>query len=767
MDTSTGNSSGTRPGLTAATAARPSRARQKPALAALAALLAAATAAATAITPPGETQARAQTPAQQTPAQDQELCDAGGTAQFGDITSDEYAAAYILCSKALGISKGKKNGDFGASDNLTRTQMAAFLIRLWTKNLEQKCPSGQHPFADVPDGHWATPHISCLYALGITKGTTATTYTPDGTVTAAQVTRFTARLLVAAQPSACDLAGDELAQAAACFTRLNIAPNTIEASSGVEATRAQMIVYLIGVWHHATGRGTPPAPPERPKPPSSVTMGVSSRRPAVGDSLTVTATVLDGYGIAEPGTEVELFVDAESRATAATDSDGRSVFTLSSPTGPANEGGYDSLQARIRGTGTVSRPAGVFWQTPRAHRITLAISPDKPHSNAVRTLTATAFRGSSPLAGRKVELHVDGVLQQTATTDSAGRAEFTRRGPLHGPFDLAKAVLAQDRGVVSEEVLFSWPLRARGGHSGNHWELVWKDEFNGSSLDASKWRASNNCPPVYLACETDRPANVEVSDGMLRLRALRERYTGTNDWRGLGHQFGPVNNPTTGVHQTKDFTAARIDTRSTKSFTYGRFEMLGKLPQGYGSFFAYWLRPTEDSPYGTGPSAGEMDIAEGANIGEGGVAAQLPGPGWGVHHVVHMGLPFTNPVELTNLKTNPAESFHLYAAEWDTKSIRMYIDGGLVFTLPREDWFSKPAGHSAPLGNPNAPFDVPFYMAIHNTVGNWAVETAPDNEVPDATAFPTEFAVDYVRVYECRPPASIAVPGPGQGCETR
>ena len=138
--------------------------------------------------------------------------------------------------------------------------MAAFLARLWRDNLKRECPSEPaHTFTDV-DGSFAKADIACIYALGVTKGTTDTTYGPSQDLDTAAVTRFVARLLNKASPGACALAGAELAQAAACLTRLNIAPNTSEATSTDPTPRAQMVVYLIGAWHHASGRGQPPSP---------------------------------------------------------------------------------------------------------------------------------------------------------------------------------------------------------------------------------------------------------------------------------------------------------------------------------------------------------------------------------------------------------------------------------------------------------------------------------------------------------------------------
>ena len=58
------------------------------------------------------------------------ICDSEGVAQFSDVADSDYAAAYILCMRALGLSQGRSDGDFGPDRELNRGQMASFLIRL-------------------------------------------------------------------------------------------------------------------------------------------------------------------------------------------------------------------------------------------------------------------------------------------------------------------------------------------------------------------------------------------------------------------------------------------------------------------------------------------------------------------------------------------------------------------------------------------------------------------------------------------------------------
>ena len=192
------------------------------------------------------------------------LCDSAGVEQFSDVAEGDYGAAYALCARAVGLSQGTGGGEFSPDGKLSREQMAKFLVRLWRDSLKRPCPSEPaHSFTDVASS-FAVEEIACLYALGITKGTTDTTYSPTGDLSTAAVTRFLARLLNEHQAGTCDLSGDELAAAAACLVGLNVAPSAGEAASSGVASRAQMTVYLMGAWHRASGRGQPPEPPTRP-----------------------------------------------------------------------------------------------------------------------------------------------------------------------------------------------------------------------------------------------------------------------------------------------------------------------------------------------------------------------------------------------------------------------------------------------------------------------------------------------------------------------
>ena len=78
-----------------------------------------------------------------------------------------------------------------------------------------------------------------------------------------------------------------------------------------------------------------------------------------------------------------------------------------------------------------------------------------------------------------------------------------------------------------------------------------------------------------------------------------------------------------------------------------------------------------------------------------------------------------------------ADTFHVFAVEWDPGAIRWYVDDSLYKTVTPND-----------LPRPWV-FDHPFFIILNVAVGgSW-----PGN--PDTTTvFPQTMRVDYVRVYE-------------------
>ncbi|GAA0858599.1 hypothetical protein GCM10009114_28810 [Aliiglaciecola litoralis] len=292
------------------------------------------------------------------------------------------------------------------------------------------------------------------------------------------------------------------------------------------------------------------------------------------------------------------------------------------------------------------------------------------------------------------------------------------------------------------------------------WVMVWNDEFDGSSIDSSKWTHEVDCDGGgnnEKQCYSDSEENSFLADGKLNIVAKPAEE---------------------GAEQP--YTSARLKTRYKGDWTYGRFEMRAKLPSGQGSWPAFWMMPT-DEVYGSWPRSGEIDIMEAVNL----KVANEEGVEEGyIHGTLHYGRLWPNNEESGKSylpESNPADDFHTYAIEWQEGEIRWYMDGYLYATqmasevrynskgeavgLKHRGWFAEyfniATGEKEVQWN-TAPFDQDFYIILNLAVGGDWPENV-NNRGIDAAAFENgqTFEIDYVRVYEC----SID-PLTGKGCET-
>ncbi len=246
-------------------------------------------------------------------SQTTDLCGDTSEIVFTDVTDSNYGADYMRCLKAIGISQGRPDGSYQPSRKLNRAQMASFLVRLWRDVLDQDCPAGSTPFTDVPAGGSHSDNITCLYNLGITKGTTDDTYGPDDPLKANQISRFMLRLYErAGEGEECETSDDELDQAVTCLASINVLPDPEEGTGAEDVTRDRMAVYMVGLWHNTAKEEPPPPPPEYPEPaktstttstaptsttsiPESTTVGSASEALLILAELTVTSENRTGY----------------------------------------------------------------------------------------------------------------------------------------------------------------------------------------------------------------------------------------------------------------------------------------------------------------------------------------------------------------------------------------------------------------------------------------------------------------------------------------
>lgn len=104
---------------------------------------------------------------------------------FTDVASDAYYADAVAWAVQNNITSGVDVATFGPDQICTRAQTVTFLYRLMKGNAEATAA-----FSDVvPDKYYASA-VTWAVGNGITNGTSAVTFSPDLTVTRAQVVTF-------------------------------------------------------------------------------------------------------------------------------------------------------------------------------------------------------------------------------------------------------------------------------------------------------------------------------------------------------------------------------------------------------------------------------------------------------------------------------------------------------------------------------------------------------------------------------------------------
>ena len=191
-------------------------------------------------------------------------------------------------------------------------------------------------------------------------------------------------------------------------------------------------------------------------------------------------------------------------------------------------------------------------------------------------------------------------------------------------------------------------------------------------------------------------------------------------------------NATAGTKVKKSYTSGRISTQNLKTFTYGRFEVRAKVPNGQGYLPAFWLMANDENVYGQWPRCGEIDCME--------VMGQDTKKLYGT---IHYGNPHAESQGTYTIKDGEksfSDDFHTFTCDWEPGKITWYVDG--IKYHEESNWHSTTEGQGT-LTYP-APFDQPFYIILNLAVGgSWV---GNPNEKTNFDNNP--FVVDYVRVYQ-------------------
>lgn len=105
------------------------------------------------------------------------------SAQFTDVDeNNEYLVKAVNLLSYLGVTKGTSETTFGTDDLVTREQMAAFIYRLMKKGNSVEGGTNTSLFTDLEDPTFFFM-VSWANNQGIIKGTSETTFNPKGNIT--------------------------------------------------------------------------------------------------------------------------------------------------------------------------------------------------------------------------------------------------------------------------------------------------------------------------------------------------------------------------------------------------------------------------------------------------------------------------------------------------------------------------------------------------------------------------------------------------------
>lgn len=275
------------------------------------------------------------------------------------------------------------------------------------------------------------------------------------------------------------------------------------------------------------------------------------------------------------------------------------------------------------------------------------------------------------------------------------------------------------------------------------WALLFSDEFDGSSLDTSKWNyligqgyeyglpGFSNGEVQYYSSNRE---NVRVENNLLILQARQSDPA--NPWSSTSGRITTLDKFS--VSPTEEYPTVRVEARI-------------KVPQGSALWPAFWMLPQEGAwansscigcgKYGHWAASGEIDILEAANDMR------------TAHGSLHFGGAWPDNSQLSGSVTleagSLADDYHVFALEWEADQIRWYLDTYNFYTARPasassggQGWWT--AGEGA---GPSSPFDTPFFLILNLAVGGPNTTFTGGAPLGDTLSQPQLMMVDYVRVH--------------------
>lgn len=250
------------------------------------------------------------------------------------------------------------------------------------------------------------------------------------------------------------------------------------------------------------------------------------------------------------------------------------------------------------------------------------------------------------------------------------------------------------------------------------YQLVWADEFAADGApDPAKWTYEHGFKRNQ-ELQWYQPANAVCKDGKLVIEARREQKVNPNYEQGSASWKKS--------REFADYTSASVTTKGLHSWQYGRFEIKARIKTKKGLWPAIWFVGLE----GPWPDNGEIDLMEfyAGNI--------LANACWGTKQKWKPRWDSSKTPVASFKDPEWDEKFHIWRMDWDEREIRLYMDDQLLNTID----LSKTINPTD--RGPKNPFHQPHSIIINLAIGGTA------GGDPSKTTFPTQYEIDYVRVYQ-------------------
>lgn len=245
----------------------------------------------------------------------------------------------------------------------------------------------------------------------------------------------------------------------------------------------------------------------------------------------------------------------------------------------------------------------------------------------------------------------------------------------------------------------------------NGWNLVFNDEFDGESLDKSKWNPTYNWGHTHNHRAYCVEENVSVSDGLLRIKGEARR-----------HPDAPATCKNGSDVYSLDYTSGAIDTRGKFDVKYGYIEGRFKMPPHSGTWPAFWTLQDGWPP--------EIDIFE------------VPHERTDHHYYLHYtktdwyashGSAWDHEASFGGVHKGPDKSadFHNYGLEWNENYLKFYFDDKLIASYNRPTEINQLAAN---------------YIIINLAIGGWAESGSRPIDVTSNN--PAYLECDWVRVWK-------------------